>query len=85
MRVGEQYKVKIEKLSISFKVKTGSNDKVFGSVSPKQIVEELKDKGYNIDKKQIKIDGVIDTLGHHFIDVELHKKVIAKLNIELVK
>jgi len=36
----EELKKKIEKLTISFKVKTGNQDRVFGSVSPKQIVEE---------------------------------------------
>lgn len=81
----EALKQKIEKDIISFKVKTGQQDRVFGSVSPKQIVEELKRKGYNIDKKQIKIEGVISSLGIHNIDIELHKKVIAKLKIELKK
>ena len=81
----EETKKKIEKLTISFKVKTGEQDRVFGSISPKQIVEELKNKGYNIDKKQIKIDGSISSLGFHNVDIELHKKVIAKLKIELKK
>ena len=81
----EKLKKKLESITLTFKVKTGANDKVFGSISPKQIIEELKNKGYEIDKKQVKIEGSIDTLGHHFVDVELHKKVIAKLNIELKK
>ncbi len=81
----EEIKNKIDKQNIKFKVKTGTSDKVFGSISAKQIVEELKNKGYNIDKKQIKIKNTIDTLGFHVIDIELHKKVIAKLRIELVK
>ena len=81
----QELKEKIEKLIIVFKVKTGEQDKVFGSISPKQIVEELKLKGYELDKKQIKIDGIISTLGFHNVDIELHKKVVAKLKIELKK
>ena len=81
----EALKQKIEEDIISFKVKTGQQDRIFGSVSPKQIVEELKRKGYNIDKKQIKFEGAIASLGIHNIDIELHKKVIAKLKIELKK
>ena len=81
----EEIKKKIEKLTISFKVKTGAEDRVFGSISPKQIVEELKSKGYEIDKKQIKIDGTISSLGFHNVDIILHKKVVAKLKIELKK
>ena len=81
----EQQKTNLEKLKIVFKVKTGSQDKVFGSISSKQIAEELNNKGYKIDKKQIKIDVPIASLGTHLVKVELHKKVVVNLNIELVK
>lgn len=81
----ENIKKELEKLKIVFKVKTGSQDKVFGSISPKQISEELNNKGYKIDKKQIKLDNQIASLGNHLVSVELHKKVVAHLNIELIK
>ena len=81
----EDLKKQMEKLNISFKVKTGESDKVFGSISPKQIIEELNKKGFNIDKKQIKIENQISSLGFHNISIELHKKVIANLKIELKK
>ena len=81
----EVLKKKLENLKISFKVKTGEQDRVFGSVSAKQITEELKNKGYNIDKKQIKINNPLSTLGFHNVDIELHKKVIATIKIELIK
>ena len=75
----EELKKKLENLKINFKVKTGEQDRVFGSISVKQIVEELKSKGYNIDKKQVKISNTIATLGFHNVDIELHKKVIATI------
>ena len=81
----EILKKKLENLKISFKVKTGEQDRVFGSVSAKQIVEELKNKGYNIDKKQIKANNTISSLGFHNVDIELHKKVVATIKIELKK
>ena len=81
----EVLKKKLENLKISFKVKTGEQDRVFGSVSAKQIVVELKNKGYNIDKKQIKINNAISSLGFHNVDIELHKKVVATIKIELKK
>ena len=81
----EILKKKLENLKISFKVKTGEQDRVFGSISAKQIVEELKNKGYSIDKKQVKINNTIAALGFHNVDIELHKKVIATIKIELKK
>ncbi len=81
----EVLKKKLENLKISFKVKTGDQDRVFGSISAKQIVEELKNKGYSIDKKQVKVTNSISSLGFHNVDIELHKKVIATIKIELKK
>ncbi len=78
-------KDKLSKLNLEFKVKTGKNDQVFGSVSTKQIANELKNKGIDIDKRKIKIDVPINTLGITEVDIELHKEVIAKLKVHLIK
>ena len=76
-------KKKLKKEKISFKVKTGKEDRVFGSISSKQIKDELDKLGYKIDKKKIILDTPISSLGHHFVKIELHKKVIAELEIVL--
>ena len=60
-------------------------DRVFGSVSTKQINEELKKLNFNIDKNKIKLNEPLSTLGTHLVDVELHKQVIAKVKVNLVK
>jgi len=78
-------KDKLEKETFVFKVKTGAQDKVFGSVSAKQIETELKNKKYDIDKKQIKINNALSTLGFHNVDIELHKKVVATIKVQLIK
>jgi len=76
-------KDKLTKISITFKVKTGKDGKVFGSISNKQICEELKNKGFDIDKKKIKIINDIKTLGTHIVKIELHKQIIADLKVTL--
>ena len=81
----EELKTKLEKTNISFKVKTGAQDKVFGSISSKQIVDELKKLGFDINKTQIKLDVPLSTLGTHVVHIELHKKVTANINIKLEK
>ena len=78
-------KEKLNDKKIEFKVKTGAGDKVFGTISPKQISEKLSEMGYKIDKKCIFIDGNLDSLGNHIVKVKLHKKVEFNLNINLVK
>jgi len=78
-------KEKIEKEKIEFKVKTGTQDRVFGSISPKQIVEKLTSLGYKIDKKQIETNTSLSSLGFHKVTINLHKKVQAIITINLVK
>lgn len=76
-------KNKLEKTNIKFKVKTGKDGKMFGTITSKQICDELKNKGFNIDKKKISCDHTIESLGTHIVDIELHKKVVAKININV--
>lgn len=81
----EQLKKELEKLTLVFKVKTGDKDKVFGSISPKQIKEELLKKGYKIDKKQIELITSLQSLGFHKVVITLYKEVKAELKVQLVK
>ncbi len=76
---------KIIRENITFKVKTGAMDKVFGNISSKQIAEYLNKMGYKVDKKQIQIDSPLDILGTHNVTVELHKKVRFNIRVNLVK
>lgn len=80
-----QIKEKIEKIELTFKVKTGEHDKVFGSVSPKQMKEELDKKGISIDKKQIQLDHQVASLGCHKITINLYKEITATLRVNLTK
>ena len=77
----EKLKSELEKKKISFTVKSGKSGKIFGTISSKQISDELKKMGYNIDKKVIVMDHVIDTLGTHKVILNVHKKVSIELTI----
>lgn len=81
----EDIKKKLEKMVLSFKVKVGKNDRVFGQISTKQIASSLSEKGFDIDKKKIIIDVPINSLGVTNVKINLHKKVVATLKIELQK
>ena len=77
-------KNKIEKIHLEFKV-ASNKGKVFGSISSKQIIEELTKKGIKIDKKMLATNNSINTLGMHIIDVNLYKNIVAKLNIKVIE
>ena len=75
----------IEKQTLKFYVKTGTADRVFGTISSKQIAAELKNKNIIIDKKLIDKDMNINCLGTHIVKINLHKSVVAELKVELKK
>lgn len=78
----EKTKKELESLTIKISVKTGKEGKVFGSISSKQISEELKKRNFTIDKKIIEAEN-INVLGTHIVKIKLHKKVTAELKIIL--
>ena len=79
-KLDEENRIKANKL----KVKTGTSDKVFGSVSIKQIKEKLDEK-YDISKNQIMLDSPLTSLGYHKVCINLYKDINAIINIELTK
>ena len=83
----EATKVKetLSQLVLEFKVKTGEGDKVFGSISQKQIKEELEKKGYKIDKNQIDITNPISSLGFHNVEINLFNDITATIKVHVIK
>ena len=79
------HKEELAKLEFTFKVKSGKDGKVFGSVSTKQIHEELVKHGFNIDKRKILDSKPIQSLGYTKVRIELYKNVIATIRVHLVQ
>lgn len=76
----------MEGKSIKIAVKTGEGGRIFGSVSSKEIAEEIKKQlGYEIDKKKIQIDNPIKALGVTNVSIKLHTKVTAELKVQIVE
>lgn len=65
-------------------IKTGEGGRTFGSVSSKEIAQEVKAQYQrDIDKKKIQMDGAINTLGIHEVKVKLHPQVTATLRVHV--
>ena len=75
----------LEKSFIEFKHKVGDGGKLFGSVTEKEIADEIKMKfKLNIDKKKIVINVPIKQLGSYTVDIKLYEGIVAKLKIVVV-
>ena len=72
-----------EDLILEFKVNSGKDGRVFGSVSTKQIAEELNKRGYKIDKRKIIDTAPIGSLGVTKVRIELYKGVIGTVRVNV--
>lgn len=80
----EKLKEVIEGLTLEFTLKSGKDGKTFGSVSTKQIVEQLREKyDIKVDKRKFIDARPIGALGYTKIKVELYKGVIATITVHL--
>lgn len=78
-------KEELEKERITFLVKVGENDRMYGSITSKDIFEKLIEKGYEIDRKMILLDEPIKALGNYKIQIKLHPEVIAEIKVKVEK
>jgi len=82
--IAKELKNKLDKVVLEFKVKTGQGDKVFGSISIKQIKEELDKLGYKIEKSMIEHTSIA-SLGFHNVDITLYPNIVAIIKVHVVK
>lgn len=78
--IAEQLKA----LTITIGMKAGSNEKIFGSVTPLQVAQALKVKGFDIDRRKIEVVGDIKTLGSYNAIINLHRDVAVNIGVEVV-
>lgn len=75
---------KIGDIVLEIKAKAGESGKIFGAVTPLQISESLKEKGFDIDRKKINVGSDIKNLGEYTIELDLHKEVKHPVAIKVV-
>lgn len=76
---------KIKGTTITLKHKAGDEGRLFGSITSTEIAEALKQKGFDIDKKQVVLDDPIRLVGSHDVKIKLHSEVAASLHVEVAK
>jgi len=77
-------KVTLEAKTIKLALKTGGGDRLFGSVTNKEVAAALiEQENIDIDRKKITIPEKIGTLGSHKAEIRLHTDVTAVINIEI--
>ena len=72
-------------INLTLGAKTSTSGKIFGSVNTIQIAEALKEKGFDIDRRNIKIEGdQVKEVGNYTATVRLHKEVKVEIKFEII-
>jgi large subunit ribosomal protein L9 len=76
---------KLRSLSLTVPVQVGEEDRVFGAVTSLEIAQQLKEKGYEIDKRQITLEEPIKSLGIFEIPIKLHSEITTSVKLWVIK
>jgi len=80
----ESTKGKLEAVSLTIAKHTGEEDKLFGSVTTRDIADAMKEEGYEVDRRMIQLDQPIKALGVYTVPVKLGREITAELKLWVV-
>lgn len=76
---------RLDGLEINFKVKTGEGGRLFGSITGKDLTDQIYQKTkIELDKRKLEIEDAIKNLGKHQVKVHLYKGITAEINVNVV-
>ena len=85
-KAAQELAKKLDNIEVLFKTKVGKEGKMCGSISLKQIEEEmLAQHGIEIDKRKFIDKGPLDSLGIYRLRIELHKGVVGTVKVHIVE
>lgn len=79
----DELKKRLESIELKIEQAAGENERLFGSVTTHDIQKLLKDQSYDVDRKLIRLEAPIKTLGVHDVEIKLHQDVSAKIKIHV--
>lgn len=80
----EEIAKKIGDLTIELSTKAGESGKIFGAITPNQVAEALKDRGYDIDRRKISFNQDIKEVGEYKASLDLHRDLQHEITVKVV-
>jgi large subunit ribosomal protein L9 len=81
----EKLSERLRNVSITIARESGEEDKLFGSVTTKDIADALRNEGLTIDRHDIRLDSPIKQIGIFDVEVKLHSEVTGVVKVWVVK
>ena len=71
----------LEQTTLTFTVKAGEGDRLFGSITSSDIADKLSEKYINVDKRKIELHNPIKELGERKVSIKVHPEVTAEVTV----
>ena len=76
--------MRLDGTEISVRKRAGESQTLYGSVTATEIATALAEKGFEVDRRRIDLEGGIKTLGDHEVRIRLHSDVVAAVKVTVV-
>ena len=76
--------MRLDGTEISVRKRAGESQTLYGSVTATEIAAALAEKGFEVDRRRIDLEGGIKTLGEHEVRIRLHSDVVAAVKVTVV-
>ena len=83
LKANKELREKLEGTTVVIQAKCGENGKFFGSITNKEIAENLSAMGYDVDKKKIILDSNIKSIGIYNVSIRISAEETAKITVEV--
>jgi large subunit ribosomal protein L9 len=79
-----EVKSQLEALSVKLSVRAGDSGRLYGSVTPAEIVEAVKSAGGpELDRRRVQLPGAVKSVGDYKVQVKLHPEVTATFTLSV--
>ena len=85
LAAAKELAAKLEQAAITLRRAAGDDDKLFGSVTNRDIVEALAAEGTTVDRRSVQLDENIRSIGMFNVPVRLHRQVSANIRVFVIR
>ena len=85
LKTAEKISKNMQNISIDIIKQASDSGQLYGSVSTRDIADELNNKGHKILKKQVQLKSVIKTVGQHEVRIVIHPEYIVSISVNIAR
>ena len=83
-KIAEEMAERLENVECKIAAKVSEEDRLYGSITVRDILKALKDQGVEVEKRMVLLTEPIKTIGTHKVPIRVYKEVEPEITVEIV-